>query len=251
MFRKPVVGGNWKSTGNLASVKSLIEAFKPAATTAADVVIFAPGVHVHGAQKAASGSNVNIGIQNISKTGEGAFTGEVTVGMAKDAGIQWVLIGHSERRSLYGETDEDTAIKTELVLKAGLNAMLCIGELLDERKKGTTNDVCERQLKAVIPRVSDWSRVVIAYEPVWAIGTGVVATPMQAQDTHFAVRDIIKQQCGADIASKVRILYGGSVSPKNCQGLGELSDIDGFLVGGASTKPDFTTIITTAQDLYK
>merc|ERR1712187_440844 len=121
--------------------------------------------------------------------------------------------------SLYGETDDDTAIKTEMVLKAGMNAMLCIGELLEERKNGTTIDVCARQLSAVIPRISDWSRVVIAYEPVWAIGTGVVATPMQAQDTHFAVREIIKKECGADVASKVRIRYGGSVSPKNCQGL--------------------------------
>merc|ERR1712194_341937 len=106
-----------------------------------------------------------------------------------------------------------------------------------------TNDVCQRQLKAVFSKVTDWSRMVIAYEPVWAIGTGVVATPMQAQDTHYAVRGIIRDACGADVANKVRILYGGSVSPGNCQNLGELSDIDGFLVGGASCKPDFAKII--------
>merc|ERR1719261_628339 len=128
--------------------------------------------------------------------------------------------------------------------------MLCIGELLSERETGKTGEVCERQLKACLPVIKDWSKMVIAYEPVWAIGTGKVATPMQAQETHFNVRQFLREQCGAAVAENVRILYGGSVSPGNCKALSELPDVDGFLVGGASMKPDFTTIIDAAQTLY-
>jgi phosphopyruvate hydratase/triosephosphate isomerase len=253
MLRKPLVGGNWKSNGNRAQVKSLLSAFNGlgADSSAVDVVIFPPTVHVACAQECAG--TVQIGVQNISKTQEGAFTGEVTCGMVKDFGLNWVLVGHSERRSLYGETDEDTAVKVEQGLAQGLNVMLCIGEQLSERKAGKTQEVCERQLRAVFPKIgaSDWSKVVIAYEPVWAIGTGVVATPLQAQQAHYGVRALIRQVCGAAVADSVRILYGGSVAPKNCFALGELPDVDGFLVGGASMKPDFTTIIDTAQKLYK
>merc|ERR1712050_636683 len=133
----------------------------------------------------------------------------------------------------------------------GLNVMICIGELLEERKAGRTMDVCVKQMKAVIPKITDWSKVVIAYEPVWAIGTGVVATPIQAQETHYQIRLLIREECGKDVANSVRILYGGSVSPGNCKTLGELPDVDGFLVGGASTKPNFTEIMGAAQDLYK
>merc|ERR1719284_2118031 len=128
--------------------------------------------------------------------------------------------------------------------------MLCIGETLAERQSGRTAEVCTEQMLAVIPSISDWSRIVIAYEPVWAIGTGVVATPMQAQETHFQIRQYIREQAGSAVADNVRILYGGSVSPGNCKALGELPDVDGFLVGGASMKPDFTTVIGAAQDLY-
>merc|ERR1719198_1342966 len=129
--------------------------------------------------------------------------------------------------------------------------MFCIGEQLSERQAGTTNDVCQTQLAAMIPKVTDWSKIVIDYEPVWAIGTGVVATPLQAQEAHYQCRAFIKEKCGAAVADAVRILYGGSVNEKNCKALGELPDVDGFLVGGASTKPNFTEIIGAAQDLYK
>jgi len=131
--------------------------------------------------------------------------------------------------------------------------MFCIGEQLSERKSGKTMEVCERQMKAVFPKISasDWSKVTIAYEPVWAIGTGVVATPIQAQQAHYGVRELVRRTCGAAIADKVRILYGGSVSPSNCAALGELPDVDGFLVGGASLKSSFTDIISCAQKLYK
>jgi enolase len=252
MFRKPVVGGNWKCNGTLKSVKDLLAGFSAlgADQNSVETVIFPPTVHIAAAAKASEGSKgVKIGVQNMSKTKEGAFTGEVTAGQIKDVGLEWVMIGHSERRSLYGETDEDCAAKVEMALSKGLMCMFCIGEQLSERKSGITNDVCARQMAAVIPKVTDWSRMVIAYEPVWAIGTGVVASPMQAQETHYQCRNFLREQCGSAVADNVRILYGGSVSPGNCKALGELPDVDGFLVGGASLKPDFTTIISTAMEL--
>merc|ERR1712137_1060329 len=217
MFRKPVVGGNWKSNGTLKTLKDLLSAFNAvgADPNRVDTVIFPVSLHLFAAQKALpQGSAVALGLQNISKTAEGAFTGEVTCAMAKDLGIPWVLIGHSERRSLYGETDAETAEKVAKAQEHGLLSMI------------------------------DWTKVVIAYEPVWAIGTGVVATPLQAQDAHLRVRQLIHAECGAEVANAVRILYGGSVNPKNCKELSDLPDVDGFLVGGASLKPDFGTIIS-------
>jgi len=251
MFRKPVVGGNWKCNGTLKGVKDLLAAFGGAADpSAVEVCIFPPTVQIAVAQRVAP-AGVGIGVQNISKTKEGAFTGEVTCGSVKDLGLPWVMIGHSERRSLYGETDSDCAEKLALAQAQGLMIMMCIGEQLAERKAGITLDVCGTQLNAIFPKVTDWSKIVIAYEPVWAIGTGVVATPMQAQETHYGVRKLIRDKFGSAVADAVRILYGGSVSPGNCGALGELPDIDGFLVGGASLKPNFTEIINSAKGLYK
>jgi len=253
MFRKPVVGGNWKCNGTLKTLKDLLTGFAALNPNTAnvDTIIFTPTIHIAPALAALEGNNsIKIGVQNFSKTKEGAFTGEVTAGQIKDFGLDWALVGHSERRSLYGETDEETAMKVEQGLAKGLMVMLCIGEQLAERKAGTTNDVCQRQLRACIPKITDWSKMVIAYEPVWAIGTGVVATPMQAQETHWQCRQYLREQCGAAVADNVRILYGGSVSPGNCKALGELPDVDGFLVGGAALKPDFTAVIDAAQTLF-
>merc|ERR1719215_103870 len=160
-------------------------------------------------KSACAAQKIQLGSQNVSKTGEGAFTGEVTAGQLVDFGVQWTLIGHSERRSKYGETDEDTALKVEKALAAGLKVILCIGELLEERESGKTDQVNERQLSACIPKITDWDRVVIAYEPVWAIGTGKVATPQQAQDTHKAIRKMVASAVSEDVANGVRILYGG------------------------------------------
>jgi enolase len=254
MFRKPVVGGNWKSNGTLKSVKELITAFNglnpnPASV---DTVIFAPSVHIAPAQSALAGNTaISVGMQNCSKTKEGAFTGEVTPGQIKDIGVNWILVGHSERRALYGETDEDVGDKVAACLAVpGMMCMAAIGETIDDRRAGTTADVCQRQLRPIIANISDWSRMVIAYEPVWAIGTGVVATPMQAQETQYNVRQFIREQCGSAIADNLRILYGGSVSPGNCKALGELPDVDGFLVGGASMKSSFTEVIDSAQALF-
>jgi len=253
MFRKPCVGGNWKSNGTPKMVKDLLKAFGDAAPSSdiVETIIFPTALHIDLAKKAVEGKTVMIGTQNCSKTKEGAFTGELTAGMIKDAGLNWTLVGHSERRSLFGETDADVAEKVKLGLAGGLNVMICIGEQLAERKSGKTQEVCTTQMMAVFPAISDWSKIVIAYEPVWAIGTGVVATPLQAQETQCQVRQLIREQCGSAIADSVRILYGGSVSPGNCEELGAMPDIDGFLVGGASLKPDFTKIFTAAANAYK
>jgi len=252
MVRKPIVGGNWKCMNTKALTIELLTAFKGCNPNGdlGETVIFAPFLHIPHALKEVAGTAINIGAENFSKTGEGAFTGEVSIGQLADIGVKYVLVGHSERRAIYGETDEDTAIKVKLGLEKGMHVMLAIGEQLSERQAGTTVDVCERQLKACFPVITDWSKVSIAYEPVWAIGTGVVATPMQAQDTHYQVRRIVAECCGDAVAKGVRILYGGSVNAKNCKALGEMPDIDGFLVGGASCKPEFTSIIGAAQELY-
>ena len=170
----------------------------------------------------------------------------------KDLGISWTLTGHSERRSLFHETDEDVAIKTKAAIDEGMTVMLCIGEQLEERESGKTGEVNARQLKACADKLdeADWANVVIAYEPVWAIGTGKVATPEQAQDTHLEIRQWLNENISSDVAGKTRILYGGSVNGGNCGELIGQPDIDGFLVGGASLKPEFKDIIETAWGHY-
>lgn len=165
-----------------------------------------------------------------------------------DFGLKWTLAGHSERRSYYGETDEIVAKKTKRALDHGLNVIFCIGETLEERQGGKTLDVLTRQTQALANIISEeeWNRIVVAYEPVWAIGTGVVATPEQAQEAHKSLRQWISANVSFDVAQKVRIIYGGSVNAKNCAEIIALHDVDGFLVGGASLKPEFKSIIRSA-----
>eukprot|EP01086_Lenisia_limosa_P016690 TRINITY_DN670_c0_g1_i1.p2 TRINITY_DN670_c0_g1~~TRINITY_DN670_c0_g1_i1.p2 ORF type:complete len:185 (-),score=85.36 TRINITY_DN670_c0_g1_i1:48-602(-) len=178
---------------------------------------------------------------------KGAFTGEVAPAMIKDIGLDWVVLGHSERRHVYGESNAMTGKKVALALESDLSVIACIGEQLEDRESGKTNDVCFEQMKAIADNTKDWSKIVIAYEPVWAIGTGVVATPEVAQETHAALRQWLKDNVSADVAAETRIIYGGSVNGKNCQDLAGRADIDGFLVGGASLKPEFATIIASAK----
>lgn len=161
----------------------------------------------------------------------------------KDLGATWTLTGHSERRTIIKESDDFIASKTKFALDQGLSVILCIGETLEERKANVTLDVCARQLDAVARVVSDWSKIVVAYEPVWAIGTGLAATPEDAQETHKAIREHLSKSIGADAAEKTRILYGGSVNGKNAPEFKDKADVDGFLVGGASLKPEFVDII--------
>jgi triosephosphate isomerase len=162
-------------------------------------------------------------------------------------GINWVILGHSERRSLYGETNELVAKKLKYALEKGLNVILCIGEKLDEREAGTTNAIIKAQLDATKESVKDWSKVVVAYEPVWAIGTGKVASPEQAQETQAYVRSWLSDNISEDVAKSTRIIYGGSVTETNCADLIKQVDVDGFLVGGASLKPAFADIIRTVS----
>mmetsp|Transcript_1558 Transcript_1558/g.4756 ORF Transcript_1558/g.4756 Transcript_1558/m.4756 type:complete len:256 (+) Transcript_1558:93-860(+) len=254
MTRKPFVGGNWKCNGTLESAKTLIQSLKAGSAAyrnRVEVVVCPTTLHINLLSKLLRRGPITVGAQNISKTAEGAFTGEVSAGQLKDVGINWAIIGHSERRTKYGEDDEACAVKVEMAQAAELSVIFCIGELLEEREKGETDAVNKRMMDAVIPKIKDWSKVVIAYEPVWAIGTGVVATPLQAQEAHFQVRTVVRDVCGSQVADAVRILYGGSVNPANCKALGELPDVDGFLVGGASCKPSFTEVIGAAQGLYK
>ena len=167
--------------------------------------------------------------------------------MIQDCGVKWVIIGHLERRNVFGETDELIGEKVGFALESGLKVIPCIGEKLEEREAGKTTEVCFRQLSAMLPHIKDWSKVVLAYEPVWAIGTGKTATPAQAQGVHLAIRHWLAQQVNPEVAAGVRILYGRSVTAANCKELAACPDIDGSLVGGASLKKDFIEIVNACQ----
>eukprot|EP00179_Madagascaria_erythrocladioides_P001931 CAMPEP_0198308268 /NCGR_PEP_ID=MMETSP1450-20131203/965_1 /TAXON_ID=753684 ORGANISM="Madagascaria erythrocladiodes, Strain CCMP3234" /NCGR_SAMPLE_ID=MMETSP1450 /ASSEMBLY_ACC=CAM_ASM_001115 /LENGTH=253 /DNA_ID=CAMNT_0044010915 /DNA_START=38 /DNA_END=799 /DNA_ORIENTATION=+ len=250
MTRKFFVGGNWKCNGTLTSLGELTAAWSAAVPdlSAVEVVIAPPAIHIP-ATLAALPAGFAVAAQNCWTGKGGAYTGELSADMIKDAGATWVVLGHSERRSLdiVKESDETVAVKCAYALSVGLGVIACIGETLEEREAGQTNAVCERQMEAIISKVSDWGMVVVAYEPVWAIGTGKVATPEQAQEVHAHLREWMRAKLSPEVADSLRIIYGGSVSPKNCDDLARQADVDGFLVGGASLKPDFTTVIASVK----
>lgn len=207
-----------------------------------EVVIAPPAPYLALAVAENKQKTVEISAQNVFDKASGAYTGEISPEQLKDLGITWTLTGHSERRTIIKETDEFIADKTKFALESGLGVILCVGETLEERKAGITIDVVARQLDAVSKIVSDWSKIVVAYEPVWAIGTGLAATPEDAQDTHKEIRAHLAKTIGEQSES-VRILYGGSVNGKNAPEFKDKADVDGFLVGGASLKPEFVDII--------
>ena len=249
-MRQPIIAGNWKMNGSRESIKALLDGLKAGIgeVNSAEVAVCAPFVYLADVQAQLDGSPVAWGAQNVSKEASGAFTGETAASMLLDFGCTYAIVGHSERRTLYGETDELVAEKFEVARQAGLKPILCIGETLEEREKGVTNDVCARQINAVIEHSGVEALVdgVIAYEPVWAIGTGKTATPEQAQETHAAIRQLIAEK-NADVAAKVRIQYGGSMNAGNAAELLAMEDIDGGLIGGASLKAeDFLTICKAA-----
>lgn len=207
-----------------------------------EVVIAPPAPYLALAVAENKQKTVEISAQNVFDKASGAYTGEISPEQLKDLGITWTLTGHSERRTIIKESDEFIADKTKFALESGLGVILCVGETLEERKAGITIDVVARQLDAVSKIVSDWSKIVVAYEPVWAIGTGLAATPEDAQDTHKEIRAHLAKTIGEQSES-VRILYGGSVNGKNAPEFKDKADVDGFLVGGASLKPEFVDII--------
>lgn len=249
-MRRYLVGGNWKCNGTMAFAKDFPAKvlnnlkFDPSKV---EVVVAPTALHLSTVQ-AAVGNNVHVATQNLSLTGDGAYTGELSGAMIKDAGIKWTLTGHSERRTLYGETDADVAKKTKVALDHGMTVLACIGELKEERESGKTEAVNTRQLNAIREECEDWSKIVIAYEPVWAIGTGLTATPEVAQETHAEIRQWLLKNVSKEASDSVRILYGGSVSDANAADLIQKEDIDGFLVGGASLKPAFHQIVEACHN---
>eukprot|EP01122_Echinamoeba_exundans_P013536 TRINITY_DN5923_c0_g1_i1.p1 TRINITY_DN5923_c0_g1~~TRINITY_DN5923_c0_g1_i1.p1 ORF type:complete len:257 (+),score=80.96 TRINITY_DN5923_c0_g1_i1:35-805(+) len=250
MSRLFFVGGNWKMNGTRDSISALVGSLNNSSLPSAkdcEIVVSPPFVYLDLVSNTIQ-NKMSVAAQNCYLEEKGAFTGEVSPAMLKDCGINWVILGHSERRHILKETDEVLAKKTALALKHGLHVIFCIGELLAEREANQTEAVLERQMAAVKDVVKDWSKVVIAYEPVWAIGTGKVATTQQAQDAHAFVRKWLSAHVSAEVSATTRIIYGGSVKGDNCGELAKCPDVDGFLVGGASLIPDqFVTIIESCK----
>ncbi len=244
MSRKPFIAGNWKMNMTVASGKKLIEDLKPLVKNAnCDVALCVPAILIPEMVKAAQGSNIHIGAENVHFADKGAYTGEISADMLKDYGVKYVIIGHSERRQYFAETDETVNKRTLTALNAGLTPIVCVGETLSERENNETEKVLDRQLEIGLKGVEDLTKLVIAYEPVWAIGTGKTATDEQAQETIAYIRKKLGQLFCPNCAEKVIIQYGGSMNAANCKGLMAQPDIDGGLIGGASLKLDFATIV--------
>ena len=248
-MRKSLVVGNWKMHGILAINSALLETVKAgAAGRKADVAVCVPYPYLAQSMMALAGSTVKWGAQDVSEFESGAYTGEVSAVMLADFGCSYAIVGHSERRAMYGDTDAVVAAKFVAALTCGISPILCIGETLAERETGVTGNVVTRQLDAVlaVAGVAALSRAVLAYEPLWAIGTGKTASPQQAQEVHALIRARVAVQDAA-VAQEVRILYGGSVKPGNARELFEQADIDGGLIGGASlVAADFLAICAAA-----
>ncbi len=238
-MRPPLIAGNWKMNGLLREARELAAGIRKAlegAPPEPEVVLCPPFPALPTVREALEGSPLRLGAQNMHWEPKGAYTGEVSPPMLKDVGCTHVILGHSERRHILGETHEMINRKVKAALAAGLTPIFCIGELLEERTMGVTHEVVERQVSKGLDGVAaeDLPRVVVAYEPVWAIGTGRTATPRQAQEVHHYVRKLLSRRGGAEAAARVRILYGGSVKPDNIRELMSEEDVDGALVGGAS-----------------
>ncbi|KAL2260704.1 hypothetical protein VTK26DRAFT_5220 [Humicola hyalothermophila] len=248
MARKFFVGGNFKMNGTKESIKSIVKNLNEAQLDPnVEVVIAPPSLYLQLAQEQLTKPGVSVSAQNVYDKPNGAYTGEISVSQLKDSDIHWTILGHSERRTLLGETDEVVASKTKFAVDGGVSVIWCCGESLQEREAGNTIAVIEKQLAALAAKVKgdDWKKIVIAYEPIWAIGTGKVATVEQAQEVHAAIRKWLAANVSEAVAEETRILYGGSVNGKNCKDLAKEKDIDGFLVGGASLKPEFVDIINS------
>ena len=240
-MRTPLIAGNWKMNLLIGDAVKLVNDLKPlvAGVKGAETVVCPVFTALHAVGQALKGSNIAMGGQNCYVKESGAFTGEISPQMLLDAGCAWTIIGHSERRQYFNETGQFLNQKLKFALVSGLKVMFCVGETLDERENGKMDEVLTRQVLDGLAGLSDpdFSRTAIAYEPVWAIGTGVTASPQQAQDAHALIRGLVRKQFGETIASRVRIQYGGSVKADNAAELMAKPDVDGALVGGASLKP--------------
>lgn len=240
-MRKIMVAGNWKMNGDRASVQSLLDGIKNDAESVSDVelAVFPPAIFLEQTQNCLKNTAISWGAQNVSEYVSGAYTGEISTAMLKDFGCRYVIVGHSERRALYNESNQDVAQKFVAAVEAGLRPILCVGETREEREGDQTEHVVNEQLQAVLSATSStqWQNAVVAYEPVWAIGTGLTATPEQAQAVHAFIRSKLAEK-NPSMADVTRILYGGSVKPDNAGALFAMPDIDGGLVGGASLKAE-------------
>ena len=249
--RKTVIAGNWKMNNTPAQTTELINAMKPLVKDAdCDVVLCVPFVDIAAATKAAEGSNIKIGAENVHFKASGAYTGEVSAEMLTACGVEYVVIGHSERRTYFGETDQTVNLRTLAALNAGLKAIICVGETLEQRELGYTETLLKFQTKMALTNISkeQLKNIIIAYEPVWAIGTGVTATAEQADEGNGYVRAAIAEVYGEDAANSVTIQYGGSMNAKNCDELVAKTNVDGGLIGGASLKAeDFSVIVKAAS----
>ena len=251
MQRRTLIAGNWKMHGSRAMVNDLLTTFKNSSSPdlQAELIVFPPTIFLEQAQKLLAGSHISWGAQNVASELSGAFTGEISANMLLEFGCNYVLIGHSERRHLYGETDTQLAKKFTIATQVGLKPILCVGETLEERQQGRMQAVILKQLNAILAAgANQLNNAVLAYEPVWAIGTGITATPEQAQEVHAMLRQAVAKHDQA-IAQKLPILYGGSVKATNVKALFNMPDIDGGLIGGASLIADeFLQIYKLALD---
>ena len=247
-MRKPIIAGNWKMNNTQASAVELINELKPLVKgiNKTEIVVCVPFTMIEKVKKAVRGSKIKVGAQNVAWANKGAFTGEISADMLKEVGAEYVIIGHSERRQYFGETDKSVNMRTVQALKNDLKPIVCVGETLNEREGNKTNEVLKTQLEGAFEGFSadDIKKVVIAYEPVWAIGTGKTATAQQANDTIKFIRKVLAKMFTRPVANKVRIQYGGSMNAKNASELMAMSDIDGGLIGGASLKAeDFSKVV--------
>ncbi|HIR68166.1 MAG TPA: triose-phosphate isomerase [Candidatus Pelethousia gallinarum] len=246
-MRKPIIAGNWKMNMTPSQAKELVTDLIPLVKDAAcDVVVCPPYVDIALVAELVKGTNIQVGAQNIHWAEKGAFTGEISAAMLKEAGAAYAIIGHSERRQYFGETDATVNSRTKAALAAGIVPIICVGESLEQREKGETDAVVSGQVKADLADIPGEAvaGLVIAYEPIWAIGTGKTATDEQANETIGLIRETIASLYGQAVADQVRIQYGGSMNPKNVKGLMAQAQIDGGLIGGASLKaPDFAQVV--------
>ncbi len=244
-MRKPIIAGNWKMNLTPSQGVELVNQLKPLVIDAdCDVVVCVPATDIYAVGQALKGSNIKLGAENVHFAESGAYTGEISADMLLELGVEYVIIGHSERRQYFNETDETVNLRTLQALKKGLTPIVCVGETLEERETNKTEEVLKRQIVEGLKGVEDLTKIVIAYEPVWAIGTGKTATSEQANETIGYIRNLLKQVFCENCANKVRIQYGGSMKPSNAKELMAMSEIDGGLIGGASLKAlDFSQIV--------
>ena len=249
-LRKAVIAGNWKMNKTRPEAKALIEELKPLVANAdCDVVICVPYTNLETALDATKGSNIKVGAENCHWAKSGAFTGEISADMLAEMGVEYVVIGHSERRQYFGETDKTVNMRVRAALDAGLKVILCVGELLEQREDGITSETVSLQTKIALGGVSadEMKNVIIAYEPVWAIGTGKTATADQANEVNHTIREVIEGLYGKAVADATTVQYGGSMNAANAQELLSKEDVDGGLIGGASLKAaDFSVIVNAA-----